>query len=50
VNALDYTSFVPLSQKNRKRRKPTEMASSEISELIPAPSSAVFDLLHDYAR
>jgi hypothetical protein len=29
---------------------PTEMASSEISELIPAPSSVVFDLLHDYAR
>ncbi len=26
------------------------MAHSEISELIPAPSSAVFDLLHDYAR
>src|SRR5262245_61093577 len=26
------------------------MARSEISELIPAPSSAVFDLLHDYAR
>jgi hypothetical protein len=29
---------------------PTEMAHTEISELIPAPSSAVFDLLHDYAR
>jgi hypothetical protein len=26
------------------------MAHSEISELIPAPSSAVFDLLHDYTR
>jgi hypothetical protein len=26
------------------------MPHSEISELIPAPSSAVFDLLHDYAR
>jgi polyketide cyclase/dehydrase/lipid transport protein len=26
------------------------MAHSEISELIPAPSSAVFDLLHDYSR
>ena len=26
------------------------MAHSEISELIPAPSSVVFDLLHDYAR
>jgi hypothetical protein len=26
------------------------MAHSEISEVIPAPSSAVFDLLHDYAR
>ena len=26
------------------------MAHSEISEVIPAPSSAVFDLLHDYGR
>ena len=26
------------------------MAHSEISEVIPAPSSAVFDLLHDYTR
>jgi hypothetical protein len=26
------------------------MPHSEISELIPAPSSAVFDLVHDYAR
>jgi hypothetical protein len=26
------------------------MAHSEISEVIPAPSSAVFDLLHDYKR
>ena len=26
------------------------MAHSEISEVIPASSSAVFDLLHDYAR
>ena len=26
------------------------MPHSEISELIPAPSSAVFDLLHDYTR
>jgi len=26
------------------------MAHSEISEAIPAPSSAVFDLLHDYTR
>ena len=26
------------------------MPQSEISELIPAPSSAVFDLLHDYRR
>lgn len=41
---------MPFSKKNQKQQKPTEMASSEISELIPAPSSAVFDLLHDYAR
>lgn len=26
------------------------MAHAEVSELIPAPSSAVFDLLHDYTR
>jgi len=26
------------------------MGHSEISEVIPAPSSAVFDLLHDYTR
>jgi hypothetical protein len=26
------------------------MAHSEISEVIPAPSSAVFDLVHDYTR
>jgi len=26
------------------------MAHSEISEIIPAPSSAVFDLIHDYNR
>ena len=26
------------------------MAHSEISEVIPAPSGAVFDLLHDYTR
>ncbi len=26
------------------------MPQSEISELIPAPSGAVFDLLHDYTR
>ena len=26
------------------------MPHSEITEVIPAPSSAVFDLLHDYAR
>src|SRR6185503_20728194 len=26
------------------------MPHSEITELIPAPSTAVFDLLHDYAR
>jgi hypothetical protein len=26
------------------------MAHSEISEVIPAPSSVVFDLLHDYTR
>jgi hypothetical protein len=26
------------------------MPHSEINELIPAPSSAVFDLLHDYTR
>jgi len=32
------------------RTTATEMAHSEISELIPAPSSAVFDLLHDYTR
>ncbi len=26
------------------------MAHGEVSEIIPAPSSAVFDLLHDYTR
>ena len=26
------------------------MPHGEVSETIPAPSSAVFDLLHDYAR
>ena len=26
------------------------MAHAEVSEVVPAPSSAVFDLLHDYAR
>ncbi len=26
------------------------MAHGEVSEIIPAPSSAVFDLIHDYAR
>ena|SRR2546427_4943260 len=26
------------------------MAHAEVTELIPAPSSAVFDLLHDYTR
>jgi len=26
------------------------VAHSEVSELIPAPSSAVFDLVHDYGR
>ena len=26
------------------------MAHAEVSEVIPAPSSAVFDLLHDYTR
>lgn len=26
------------------------MAHAEISEVIPAPSGAVFDLLHDYSR
>lgn len=37
---------MPISyQRDRKA-----MAHSEISELIPAPSCAVFDLLHDYTR
>lgn len=26
------------------------MAHAEVSEIIPAPSTAVFDLLHDYTR
>ena len=26
------------------------MAHGEVSEIIPAPSSAVFDLIHDYTR
>lgn len=26
------------------------MAHGEVSEIIPAPSSVVFDLIHDYAR
>jgi len=29
---------------------PIQMAHAEITEVIPAPSSVVFDLLHDYTR